>query len=215
MMFFRPSRRSMPRLLISSALVIGALLTGCASKSSPPSTYLLPSQTTAENSTSSASAMTPMSGKAPLLAIRAVHLAPFLEVKGIVFQLDDVRLQEAGGHQWAEPLDAVVERGLRDRLDARLPQRRVVLNRDVGSDTPQASLRIEVDQFHGLYSGHAAVSGQWQLSGEANTTLVQQGFDFQVPLSSDGYPALVRALSQGLDQLSDQISTQVNKLQER
>lgn len=208
-------RFRIPGGVIVGVLLIGTLLAGCASNASPPSTYLLPSAAGAGNNSPSSSAAVPVSGNTPLLAIRAVHLAPFLEVKGIVFQLDDVRLQEASNHQWAEPLGAVVERGLRDRLADRLPQGRVMLNRDVGADVPGLSLQVEVDQFQGLYSGYAAVSGQWQLSDSADKTLVQRRFDIQVPLASDGYPALVRALSSGLDQLSDEISTQANGLQKR
>ncbi|MGO2132379.1 MAG: PqiC family protein [Halomonas sp.] len=200
-------RFTIPKVLIG-ALLIGSLLAGCASNVSPPSTYLLPSAASAGSSAAAS-----VSGNAPLLAIRAIHLAPFLEVKGIVFQLDDVRLQEASNHQWAEPLGAVIERGIRDRLADRLPQGRVMLNRDINADTPALSLQVEVDQFQGLHTGYAAVSGQWQLSDSANRTLVQRRFDIQVPLASDGYPALVRALSSGLDQLSDEISTHSNRLQ--
>lgn len=188
--------------LMASALFFSSLLAGCASHTEVPSTYLLPSQ----DATPSSSSVAPE--HASLMAIRAVHLAPFLEVNGIIFQLDDVRLQEASGHQWAEPLRTVVERGLRDRLSRRMPQDRVMLNRDIGASSPELTLQVEIDQFQGLYTGHAAVSGQWQLSGSADTVITQQRFDIQVPLASDGYPALVRALSEGLDQLSDQISSQ-------
>ncbi|WP_051234067.1 PqiC family protein [Halomonas halocynthiae] len=205
---------SLSRVLVIGTLVVSALLSGCASSTQAPSTYLLPAQPPAQGIAHNRAAMV-APGTAPTLAIRAVNLAPFLEVKGIVFQLDDVRLQEANGHQWAEPLSAIVERGLRDRLSTRLPHSLVMLNRDSGANTPELILQVSVDQFQGLYSGYAAVSGQWQLSDAANKALAQQQFDIQVPLDNDGYPALVRALSRGLDQLSDEISTQASELQKR
>lgn len=39
--------------------------------------------------------------------------------------------------------------------------------------------------------------------------MLNQEFSFQVPLKDTGYPALVEALSAGVDQLSTQIETQL------
>lgn len=198
-------------MIFSRTLLIvlcSALLAGCAG-SAPPSTYVLPSETRAASDVAHAGTA---NENEPLLAIRGLSLAPFLDVQGIVYQLDDVRLQEAGGHQWAEPLTAQLERGLRDRLAARLPQDRVMLDRAIDGETPALSLRVEIDRFQGHHSGHAVVGGHWQLRDGQGEPLAQRGFDIEQPLAADGYPALIRALAEGLDRLADEISEQAIRL---
>lgn len=194
-------------------ILCSALLAGCASSAAPPSIYMLPAENSSETSTQRSATLAGISDEdGPLLAIRALRLAPFLDVQGIAFQLDDVRLQEAGNHQWAEPLASQLERGLRDRLATRLPQDRVMLDRAVDGETPALILRVEIDRFQGHHSGHAAVGGRWQLRDAQGEPLAHRSFDINTPLEADGYPALVRALAKGLDQLADEISEQANRL---
>ncbi|HSH49098.1 MAG TPA: ABC-type transport auxiliary lipoprotein family protein [Halomonas sp.] len=188
-----------------TALLCSALLAGCASSATPPSTYMLPVQDTPETGAQHSAGA---GEEAPPLVLRTLRLAPFLDVKGIVFQLDDVRLREAGSHQWAEPLAAQLERGLRDRLASRLPQHRVLLDPALDGETPALSLRVDIDRFQGHRSGHAVVAGRWQLRDARGEPLAHRRFAFKTPLEADGYPALVRALAEGLDRLADEISEQ-------
>lgn len=199
-----------------ATLLCSALLAGCASGATPPSTYMLPVQDAPETGARHGAAPAAGAGEdAPPLVLRTLRLAPFLDVKGIVFQLDDVRLREAGSHQWAEPLAAQLERGLRDRLANRLPQRRVLLAPDLDGETPALSLRVEIDRFQGHRSGHAVVAGRWQLRNARGEPLAHRRFEFKTPLEADGYPALVRALAEGLDRLADNIAAQANMLHDR
>lgn len=196
-----------------SAMVVSTLLTGCASSTTLPSTYVLPAVNVPESPSAHDEMLTDTAD--PLLAMRALRLAPFLDVEGIVFQLDDVRLQEAGGHQWAESLTALLEGGIRDRLAIRLPQDRVMFDRAIDGETPALILRVEIDRFQGSHTGHAVVGGRWQLRDSQGEPLAYRSFDINTPLSADGYPALIRALAKGLDQLADGISKQAIQLQGR
>ncbi|WP_254784583.1 ABC-type transport auxiliary lipoprotein family protein, partial [Vibrio cholerae] len=60
-----------------------------------------------------------------------------------------------------------------------------------------------------VYTGNAEVAGNWELLNPKGESMLNQEFSFQVPLKDTGYPALVEALSAGVDQLSTQIETQL------
>jgi len=139
-----------------------------------------------------------------VLILRQLQLADFLNDEGIVLQLDDITLNAAATQRWAEPLRLLLQRGLRQRLQHRLPDTTVL---DAAAPAREGlQLRIEVERFHGTHEGVALTSGQWQLRSSAGVLLTQQPFLVQTPLGSDGYPALVRALGSNWDQVAHAIA---------
>ncbi|SHJ99244.1 PqiC family protein [Halomonas caseinilytica] len=194
--------RGLTALLAASLAALW--LSGCATSGTPPTHYTLPDAPIAD--------ATPDVSADRLLVIRPIRLARYLDVEGIVFQLDDITIQQAQGHQWAEPLGRQLERGLRDRLAARLPGTRVMLDGDTTrSDTPLA-LRLEVDRFQGRHDGMAVAEGRWQLRNADGELLSLTPFSLTTPLETDGYPALVQALGQDLDRLADRLASAIKRL---
>ncbi|WP_447957829.1 PqiC family protein [Vreelandella sp. EE7] len=175
-------------LKMLALLGLGLLLSGCASSVSPPARYMLPT----------AQVTSPATPTEHTLQIRSPRLAHYLDVDGIVMQLDDITLNAAREHQWAEELGRQIERALRGRLSQELPLVRVV--RAEGGQATGVTLSVEVDQFQGRFDGNAVVSGQWQLRGAGNQLLAMESFSAETELMQDGYPALVRALGQSLDE---------------
>ena len=57
-----------------------------------------------------------------------------------------------------------------------------------------------------LAEGYAIVSGRFAISQRKGT----ETFSIRVALTEDGYPALVAALAEGLQQLSQQIAQQLH-----
>lgn len=141
-------------------------------------------------------------GKMQLLQISDVQLADFLNKSGLVLQLDDITLNQAKNHVWAEDLRRQINRGLQARLNRQSQPYTVV-----GPQTP-ADLRLSIDihGFHGRYDGLALTSGQWQLKNQQGEIQHIQRFELETALKESGYPALVRALGQSLDNLTQQIA---------
>lgn len=185
-------------------LLLGGLLSGCASTVTPPARYMLPDSQLADNPLTPSAASTRTT-----LGVRAPRLANYLDVDGIVMQLDDIALFEAREHQWAESLGRQLERGLRARLSRALPDYRVV--RDEGNTSEAQVLRVEIDQFQGRYDGRAVASGQWQLLDAQGRLLDMQGFHAETELEDDGYPALVRALGKSVDSVADEIAARLRR----
>ncbi|CBV42336.1 PqiC family protein [Halomonas elongata] len=195
----------MMRLANLFAASLAALwLSGCATGGTPPTHYTLPDAPLADDAIDASTER--------LLVIRPIRLARYLDVEGIVFQLDDITVQQAKGHQWAEPLGRQLERGLRDRLATRLPDTRIMLDGDTARGDAPLSLRLEMDRFQGRHDGMAVAEGRWQLRDASGELLALTPFSLTTPLEADGYPALVQALGQDLDRLADRLATAIERL---
>lgn len=184
-----------------AALLLAGGVAGCASTSPAPQRYTLPEGAAGAHPVAGADAT-------HQLLVRPPRLAHYLDVDGLVMQLDDITLTEARGHQWAEALGRQLERGLRTRLATRLPDTRVLLD-DGGARQTGLTLRLEVDRFQGRHDGQAVVGGQWQLRDAGGALLAMETFRVETELDADGYPALVHALGRGWDGVADQIAEAV------
>lgn len=192
------------KALIASGLALW--LAGCAASGQAPSQYTLPGDA------GGAPARIAGAEAAHRLVVGQPRLARFLDVDGLVLQLDDITLHEANHHQWAEPLGLQLERGLRARLAARLPDTRVMQDAADSRQTAPTTLRLEVDRFHGRFDGRAVAGGQWQLHDGKGELLAMAPFAVEVALAQDGYPALVRALGRSWDRVTDEIAAEIKRL---
>ncbi|WP_136246536.1 PqiC family protein [Halomonas borealis] len=179
-------------------------LTGCALGGTPATRYALPEPAA------------PAAGQAGVdanhvLVLRPLRLAPLLDTEGIVVQLDDITLREADGHRWAEPLGRQLERGLRERLAADLPDTRVRLDTEADAATDPLQLRVSVERFQGRPDGQALAAGRWQLLDADKALLGAATFRAATPLAEDGYPALVRALGRSWDTAAEEIAAAVER----
>jgi uncharacterized protein len=144
------------------------------------------------------------------LVLNRIELADYLDTDRIVIQLDDITMRPARDHLWVDNLAQELRRGLRTRLTSRLDDTMVV---DQQHGLPAANqLQLTIEQFHGQMQGYAVLSGQWQVITANQQVGVGRSFKFSTPLAEDGYAALVRALGQDLDLLSDQIASQLGSL---
>lgn len=97
-------------------LMMCVLVSACASSTTPPTRYMLPVDQL--SSTTNQPEGT--------LVLSSPRLAHYLDVDGIVMQLDDITLNAAREHQWAEGLDRQLERKIRTHLSQALPMLRVI-----------------------------------------------------------------------------------------
>ncbi|MFQ3789642.1 membrane integrity-associated transporter subunit PqiC [Halomonas sp. A29] len=186
------------------ALLAGTLLlAGCASPTAPANRYMLPDSGTTLSGGSSAAGH--------LLVVQPPRLAHYLDTDGIVLQLDDITLNAARQHLWAEPLGRQLERGLRARLAERLPDTRVMRDEASLGRSEALRLRLEVDRFQGRHDGLAIVSGQWQLLAPDGRLLAMERFHTETELDDDGYPALVRALGSSWDRVASDIAAGIRQ----
>lgn len=164
-------------------------MVGCANQPADKQRYFLPSVEMPSQQQKTAPTR--------LLQISEVRLADFLDQPGLVLQLDDITLNQAQNHVWAEDLRQQIYRGLRKRLNQR-QQDFLVVGPQTSADL---RLSLTIDAFHARHDGQALTSGQWQLINAQGEIVSLQDFNFDTRLAEPGYPALVRALDSNLDDL--------------
>lgn len=185
-----------------TGLLLGGALGGCASNTPAPERYTLPA----------APVQDPAGAEARhQLLLAAPRLAHYLDVDGIVMQVDDITLVEARQHQWAEALGRQLQRALRDRLASRLPDTRVMLDEPASRETQAQHLVLEVDRFQGRHDGQAVIGGRFRLYAPDGNLLAMHSLDMETVLAADGYPALVRALGRGWDDVADRLATAIEQ----
>lgn len=198
------------QLRFGLAVLLGLSLSGCF-KSNPPvktERYSLPEVTTPQPAATQTHTLTRTLTRT--LALGRLQLADYLDTDRIIIQTDDITMQPARDHLWVDNLSQELRRGLRARLASRLGNTLVV---DPQPGLPAANtLHLTIEQFHGQMRGYAVLSGQWQLISANQVPGPSRAFKFSTPLAENGYPALVRALGQDLDLLSDQIASQLQTL---
>lgn len=189
------------KLFFSLLLVLSLL--ACANQAVNTQRYTLPETFQSSGKTSTLDAQ--------VLVIGSISLAEFLDSERIALQMDDITLHQANEHLWAENLGQQIRRGLRSRLSKQLPELLVVSD-SRGLKQTAWNLQLDIEQFHGHFTGKAVTSGQWRLQDSKGNMLLISPFTIETPLASDGYPALVRALGSNLDKLAEKLAAEITNL---
>lgn len=173
-------------------------LAGCSSE---PATqwYVLP---TAQTPVSAAST-------APLLVVRTVELAPHLNSSGLIYRTSKTQVIEAQQNLWAQDLAAQLTQRIVTDLRSKQRHYWTVAHNPMMKTLDTPTLLVTLNQFNGVYTGHADIQGEWSLVDGSGVLQKTQAFSYHVPLNDEGYPALVEALSQGFNQVTQQISQQL------
>lgn len=177
-------------LLLAAAV---CLLAGCATTPGPSKALFLLQQ---PHPAASGDPSTPHSaGGQPVLVLPDISLAPYLMRDGIIYQTGPNRIVEADNNRWAAPLAVQTTVGLYQALDRGLSS--VDVRRPALAEKPSYRLIVSIARFQGRYDGKAVISGNWRLFDRKDRLVGSGDFVQTTPLQTDGYAALVRALSRG------------------
>lgn len=141
------------------------------------------------------------SAKKPQIWVQPIRLSNMLVNAGIVYQTTDINYTVANQHLWINPLDQQLQQNLISGLTKALPDT-VVANQPVEDNL--AKLMVTVNYFQGRYDGQVIISGDWIYT--ENNKVINQPFSLVLTQTEDGYPALVRTLGQGWEQVVSDIA---------
>ncbi|ENM5918007.1 membrane integrity-associated transporter subunit PqiC [Vibrio mimicus] len=179
-------------------MMLASLLVGCSSEPQSKSHfYLIPNNP--------ALSEVNRNKNLPLLIVQPVELAAYLDTQGIVYRKSDTQVIQARQNLWAQRLSSQLTQRLINDLRANSSHYWPVTLNTAAAQQKHWKLQVRFQQFNGAYTGNAEIAGNWELSNAQGERLLNQEFAFQVPLTEEGYPALVEALSSGLNNLSTQI----------
>ena len=137
------------------------------------------------------------------LILENIKLAKFLDQAGIILQTDMHQIEVAHYHRWAEPLKHNIYRYLQGTLSSLSKYQFINKQNRTGSPTNEV-LAITVNQFHGTTSGKALLSGHWIFKQ------AKHDFAYQASFTQSGYPELVKQLALLLDELSRDITAELD-----
>jgi len=137
--------------------------------------------------------------------VQSINLPDALANTGIAFQTSEVEYRLTEQNLWASPLDQQLQLTLINNLSNLMPNW-LVTNSSLKGDND--SLAITVTAFQGRWDGHALVKGYWVYQHQDEA--VRRSFEQIVPLNDNGYPALVKALSQAWYQEAEQLASQIS-----
>lgn len=186
--------------------VVLCLLTGCATSSTDSGALFLLQQPPHQSTVRAASIDRPQAQT--VLVLAEVALSPYLTHDGIVYQTGPNRIVVADSNRWAAPLAAQLREGLYYALDRGLSG--IDVRRPGRATQPAYRLIVHIERFQGRYDGMAVINGNWRLFNRDNQVIGRGDFARTTPLKTDGYAALVRALSRGWEKVKARMVRAIN-----
>ena len=176
----------------------GVLLAGCAgSPVVEDHDYLLRPQQ-----------MMVSSGSRSVVHLKPVTVAPYLSQKGLVLQTGGSEINVAKHHRWAEPLDEAVERYLQvsvaNQADVAVESAPLITEED------GRTVAVRINQLHGTETGQVRLVADWKVE-DADGESALYSIDETVRQAASGYPALVEAHADLLDQLAAAIAESLDE----
>nr|WP_084834111.1 ABC-type transport auxiliary lipoprotein family protein [Vibrio cidicii] len=146
--------------------------------------------------------------KQTLLVVYPVTLSSHLDTPSIIYQTTDTQVVKAQRNQWADSLSNQITKKLVQSL-RHSQERYWPIELSALVTQKKNKLQISLTKFNGTFSGDAEIQGEWTLFDTQNRLVINRSFLITVPLQEEGYRALVKALSTGVDLIGDEISTQL------
>ncbi len=184
-------------------LLVSALLAGCSSSPETTSSmYLLP-QTGAQTLSS------PASSAHPLLVVRPVELASYLNNSGIVYRTSESQVVQAKNNLWAQSISEQITQRVINDLRQKQNHYWPVKVHSLLEQSGELKLQLNLNRFNGNYQGNAELEGEWMLIDGNGKVKRRAQVKILMPLQDEGYDALVNALSSGLNNLTNNIAQQL------
>lgn len=196
-MIKKPSMAGKRKIL--SVVMSLTLLSACASQPVEITHYTLPVD----------AAPASRSHAQPVFLTLSIDSSDLLAGPGIVYQTSELELDTAYSHRWADSLWTQLRQSLQATLLASYPGYRFI-----GEPVEEYgySVRVVLDRFQGRYDGYAVISGQWLIRTADGRYLAGRPFQVTKALSADGYPALVRSLATGWQEVGLTIASQLAEI---
>jgi uncharacterized lipoprotein YmbA len=143
-------------------------------------------------------------GAPPVVALRAINIAHYLERSQIVRSSEGYRMDVLSNEWWGEPLDTMLSRILTQELNQRLPGSSVYADSGAISTTPDARVEINLQRLDLNPDGAVLLAAQIAVDSRAAKS---SSVAISVPPADKTTRALVAAMSVATGQLADRIAS--------
>ncbi len=151
-------------------------------------------------------------GGPPVVLVRDISLARYLQRSQIVRSSENYRLDVMSNDWWGEPLGPMLVRVLVDELGQRLPGSAVYAESGAVSANPDASVELNLQRLDEDAGGNLVLAAQAAVVFEKRRAApVARSFRFVVPPPRPGVPGQVAAISTALGQVADQLAVMLRQ----
>jgi uncharacterized lipoprotein YmbA len=194
-------------VLTRSAGLLGAVLLGLTSCSSPPTRFYVLSHLPSSAQPSTAAEQGLAIGVGP------VQLPDYLDRPQIVTRSSDNELKLANFAQWAESLQDNFAQVLADNLAILLPTRQVPVFPWSRTTPIDYQVKVKVIRFDRTAGGESVLNARWSIiSGDGSRALIVRESSYSVLPEGDDHAATVAAMNQTLALFSRDIAAALRGL---
>lgn len=189
--------------LAASLLVAGLLASACSVRSPAVEYWTLAALTPAPAAWDEAG---------PAVAIGPVALPRHLDRPQVLVRHDAARVEPAGLHRWADPLDDGLGRVLAANLGRSLGSQRVSAYPVQPPYALDYRVHLDVERFDGRPGAALVLSARWVITGPAGgQALAVERSDIEVP-AGDSFASFIGAHSLAAAELAAQIDARLRML---
>lgn len=146
-------------------------------------------------------------GAPPVILLRDIGLARYLERAQIVRSSEDYRLDVQANDWWGEPLGAMLGRVLVAELGQRLPGSIVYSENGAVTTPPDVTIELNIQRLDADSAGQVVLVAQAGLVWHGRLVPVTRGFRFAISPGGASLGAEVAAMSAAVGQLADALAT--------
>lgn len=181
-----------------ASVVLLLALSGCAHDSKPMQFYRL-------SVDSGINTRLPPIAQGSLIGLGPIHIPEYLNRPQMIVGVTDNQYRLSEEHRWAESLDQNISLALFKALPGQLGTDRIVRYPWPQRQLVDYQVSIDILEFNVDASGQSRLVAQWTIKRKDKPSIDKRSV-YQFPASTKDYELMVKALSQCLTKLSQEIA---------
>jgi len=187
-------------------VVLTLLLSGCMRNNGPVQFYMLSADSGVADTVRVSAA-----GQSPVIGLGPIRIPEYLNRPQMIVAIADNQYRLFENHRWAEPLDQNISLALFKALPRQLGTDRIVRFPWSSRQVVDYQVGIDILEFNVDASGQSRLIAQWFIKRKDMPT-VDKRSTYQFPASTTDHALMVKAQSQCLTKLGEEISGALQQL---
>lgn len=187
-------------------VVLTVLLSGCMRDSKPAQFYMLNA-----NSSTTATVRLPASTQGQVIGLGPIRIPEYLNRPQMIVAITDNQYRLSEDHRWAERLDQNISLALFKALPRELGTDRIVRYPWSQRQTIDYQVGIDILEFNINASGQSRLVAQWFIKSKDKPAIDKRSV-YQLPASTTDHEVMVKAQSQCLTKLGQEIANTLRQL---
>ena len=186
------------------SVVLALALSGCAHDSKPVQYYRL-------SVDSGNGARLPAVAQGPVIGLGPIRIPEYLDRPQMIVAITDNQYRLSEEHRWTDRLDQNISLALFKALPGQLGTDKIVRYPWPQRQLVDYQIGIDILEFNVDANGQSRLIAQWTIKRKDQPAIDKRS-DYRFPASSTDYDVMVKAQSQCLSKLSQEIAETIRQL---